>query len=136
MSLVGDYQVSTNKMRSIVNTLSSLQADKLFSENFCVSPLEFNGHTMVEMWHRLTQDVCWPQAFNVCCQVRGRGAAGDLSDHQEVSTAQAEVTGETEARPSGGRQADSGDQPGSHHHTCHLPGSHHHLALHTNLAHS
>ena len=91
---------------------------------------------MVEMWHRLTQDVCWPQAFNVCYQVRGRGAAGGLSDHQEVSTAQAEVTGETEARPSGGRQADSGDQPGSHHHTCHLPGSHQHLTLHTNLAHS
>ena len=52
MSLVGDYQVLTYKMRSIVNSLSSLQADKLFSENFCVSPLDFNGHTMVEMWLR------------------------------------------------------------------------------------
>ena len=41
---------------SLLSILSSLlgeyQANRLFSENFCVSPLEFNGHTMMEMWDR------------------------------------------------------------------------------------
>ena len=50
-SLLGEYQVLSLIQGTVTNTPPP-QANRLFSENFCVSPLEFNAHTMMEMWHR------------------------------------------------------------------------------------
>ena len=49
LSLLGDHKVGRSAQYKGHLKIFSLQANKLFSQNFCVSPLEFNGLTMAEM---------------------------------------------------------------------------------------
>ena len=49
LSLLGDHKVGRADPENSFSKNFSAQANKLFSQNFCVSPLEFNGLTMAEM---------------------------------------------------------------------------------------
>ena len=49
LSLLGDHKVGRAGPENSFSKNFPAQANKLFSQNFCVSPLEFNGLTMAEM---------------------------------------------------------------------------------------